>query len=481
MSGLQDPSSRRWWTLATVSLTQLLIVLDGTIVNVALPRAQADLGLTDASRQWVVTAYTLAFGSLLLLGGRLADYVGRKRIFLVGLTLFALGSAWGGLTHTGGELLAARGLQGLAAALMAPAALAFVTVTFPDGNERNKAFAIFGSLAGAGSAIGMLLGGVLTEFFSWRWCLLVNVPLAIAGLVAGFVLLPESRVGSGQRYDVAGALTATLGFGSLVYGLTLAEHSWSDGRAIGAITLGLALIDDFVLIEARVEHPLLPLRILTHRTRGASFAVQALLGVVGMGAMVYLALHLQLVLNLPPLLAGLGTLPFTLSLMGAVPFAIRLIDRLGPRPQLVFGPLISAAGLVLLSRVTVGGDYWTQVLPGVVLMGLGMGFTVVPLNNLALSGVDPRDAGVASATATATNQLGGSIGLAGLTAVYAAVAGKAGDGVAAMVAGNSAVFGAGAWVFGAAALIAWLLVGDGPGFEAGHEARLVEAAADPVS
>lgn len=480
MPRLQPTTSHRWWTLATVSLTQLLIVLDGTIVNVALPSAQADLGFSDASRQWVVTAYTLAFGSLLLMGGRLADFVGRKRIFLVGLTLFALGSAWGGLTHSGGELLAARGLQGLAAAMMAPAALAFVTLTFPDGNERNKAFAIFGSLAGAGSAIGMLLGGVLTEFFSWRWCLLVNVPLAIAGIVAGFVLLPESRAASEQRYDIAGALTATLGFGSLVYGLTLAEQSWTSLWTIGSIVLGLALIAAFVLIEARVAHPLLPLRILTDRTRAASFSVQALLGVVGMGAMVYLALHLQLVLKLPPLLAGLGTLPFTFSLMAAVPFAIRLIDRFGPRAQMVFGPLISATGVLLLSRITVGGDYWTEVLPGVVLMGLGMGFTVVPLNNLALSGVDPQDAGVASATATATNQLGGSIGLAALTAIYVAVAGDAGAGIGAMVAGYSAVFTAGAWAFAAAALVAWLLIPRGPMADAPpDQGELVGAATAP--
>jgi len=456
MSGF-DASARRWWTLATVSLTQLLIVLDGTIINVALPSAQADLGISDTTRQWVVTAYALAFGSFLLLGGRVADLAGRKRTYLVGLAVFGAGSAWGGFSHTAVELLAARGLQGLAAAFMAPAALAFVTLTFPDGPERNKAFAIFGSLAGAGSAIGMLLGGVLTEFFTWRWCLLVNVPLVGLGLVAGVVLLPESRAEGDHRYDVAGALTATLGFGSFVYGLTLAEQSWTAPATVGFITAGLVLVATFVVIESRVSHPLLPLRILTDRTRAASFSIQALLGVVGVGAMVYLAFHLQLVLKLPPLLAGLGTLPFTLSLMGTVPFAIRLVDRFGPRRQLVFGPLISAAGLVVLSLITVDGSYWTQVLPGIVLMGIGMGFAVVPLNNLALYGVEPRDAGVASATATATNQLGGSIGLAALTAVYVAVAGV-GRAPVDMVAGYSAVFVAGAAVFAAAALIAWSLL-----------------------
>lgn len=451
-------ASRRWWTLATVSLTQLLMVLDGTIVNVALPRLQSDLGLSDAGRQWVVTAYALAFGSFLLLGGRVADFVGRRRVFLAGLAVFACGSVWGGLTRSAGELLAARGLQGLAAAFMAPAALAFVTLTFPDGNERNKAFAIFGSLAGAGSAIGMLLGGVLTEFFSWRWCLLVNVPFAIAGLVAGWILLPESRAEGDRRYDVAGALTATGGFASLVYGLTLAEHGWASVDTIAFLVLGVALLVAFVLVERRSRHPLLPLRILTHPTRAASFTVQGLLGVVGTGAMVYLALHLQLVLKLPPLLAGFGTLPFTVSLMGAVPLAIRMIDRYGPRRQLIFGPLISAAGVLWLSHITADGSYWTQVLPGVVLMGLGMGFTVVPLNNLALHGIEPRDAGIASATATATNQLGGSIGLAALTAIYVSVAGQAGTEPAAMVAGYSAVFTAAAVVYALAALVSWRLV-----------------------
>jgi len=452
-------ASHRWWTLAAVSLTQLLIVLDGTIVNVALPSAQAELGFSDSSRQWVITAYALAFGSFLLLGGRVADFWGRKRTYLLGMAVFGVGSAWGGLTHSAAELLAARGLQGLAAAFMAPAALAFVTLNFPDGSERNRAFAIFGSLAGAGSAIGMLLGGVLTEFFSWRWCLLVNVPLIVVGLVAGYILLHESRAEGDRRYDVAGAITATLGFASMVYGLTLAEQSWTAPATIGFIVAGLGLLVGFVMIEHRAQHPLLPLRVLTEPTRAAAFSVQALLGVVGMGAMVYLAMHLQLVMKLPPLLAGLGTLPFTVSLMATVPFAMRLLDRAGPRPQLVFGPLISAAGVFLLTFVTADGGYWTQILPGVVLMGVGMGFTVVPLNNLALYRVAPHDAGVASAASTATNQLGGSIGLALLTAVYVAFAGRsAAGGVDAMVAGHVAVFAVGTMVFALVSLVAWLAV-----------------------
>lgn len=449
--------AHRWLTLAAVSLTQLLLVLDGTVVNIALPSAQAELGMSDGSRQWVVTAYALAFGSFLLLGGRVADFWGRKRTYLLGLAAFGLGSAWGGWAQTPGELLAARGVQGLAAAFMAPAALAYVTLTFPDGPERTRAFAIFGSLAGVGSAVGMLLGGVLTEFGSWRWCMLINVPFVAAGLVAGTVLLRESRAEGPRRYDIAGALTATLGFGALVYGLTLGETSWTAPLTVACLAAGPALLVCFVLIERRSASPLLPLRVLTNPTRAAAFIVQLLFGAAGIGGMVYLTLYLQLVLHLPPLLAGLGTLPFTVSLMGTVPFAIRLMDRVGPRRQLVFGPLISATGMALLSRVIGLGSY-AFVLPGIVLLGVGLGFTAVPLSNLALHGVDPADAGVASATSTATNQLGGSVGLAALTALFVSVQVGAGAGVEGVVAGTSAVFIVGACVYVVAALVSWTLV-----------------------
>ncbi|OZB89170.1 MAG: MFS transporter [Microbacterium sp. 14-71-5] len=435
-----------------------MLVLDGTIVNVALPRAQAELSLSDAGRQWVVTGYALAFGSFLLLGGRVADFWGRKRTYLVGLAGFGAASVWGGLAANGSVLLAARGAQGLAAAFLAPAALAFVTLAFPDGPDRNRAFAIFGSLAGAGSAAGMLLGGVLTERLSWRWSLLVNVPVVLVGLVAGALLLVENRAEGDRRYDLVGGLTATSGFGLLVYGLTLAERSWTAPAALACVAAGLMLLVAFVLVERRTRHPLLPLRVLADRTRAAAFLVQALVGAVGLGAMVYVALHLQLVLRLSPLQAGIGTLPFTAALMGTVPFAVRMADRVGPRRQMVLGPLVSAAGLVLLGGVSADGTYWAQVLPGLVLMGSGTGFTVVPLNNLALHGVATHDAGVASATANATNQLGGSIGLAALTGLYVVAVGRSGAGVAAVAAGHRAVFLAGAGIFVAAGVVAWVLL-----------------------
>jgi len=451
------PAHRRWWILAAVSLTQLLIILDSTIVNIALPRAQADLGLDDTARQWVVTAYALTFGAFLLLGGRICDHWGRRRGYLLGLAVFGVASAWGGLADSGAALLAARALQGAAAALMAPAALAFVTLSFPNGRERNRAFAVFGSLGGAGSAIGLLLGGILTEFLSWRWCLLINVPLVAVGLGLGLALLPENRAEGPARYDVAGALTVTLGLGSLVYGLTCVEQSPGAPRTWLFVGAGLVLTAGFVLIEHRSQAALLPLRILTERTRGGAFGMQALIGAGGVATMVYLAYHLQVVLRMGPLAAGAATLPFTVSLMAVVPFAVRLTDRIGPRRQMVVGPLVSAAGLLWLTRIGADGSYLVEVLPGLVGMGAGMGLSVVPLNNLALHRVDADDAGVASATVTATNQLGGSVGLAAATAVYVAVA----AGPTSVVDGYRAVFAVVALMYLAASVVAWCCVRSG--------------------
>ncbi|MFI9489846.1 MFS transporter [Promicromonospora sp. NPDC052451] len=453
--------ARRWWILATVSLTQLLVVLDGTIVNVALPSAQTDLALSDTARQWVVTAYALAFGAFLLLGGRIADFWGRRRTFVLGLVLFGAASAWGGLAHSGAELLVARGVQGVAAALMAPAALAIVTVTFPHGRERNTAFAIFGAVAGAGSAVGLLVGGVLTEFLSWRWCLLVNVPFVAAGVVAALVLLTESRAEGDRRYDVLGALTVSTGLAALVYGLTLAEESWTSAATLGMLALGLVLLAAFVLVESRSNHPLLPLRVVRHRARAAAFLLQAIAGAVMIGAMLYLTFHLQIVLGLSPLLAGLASLPITGGIMVTVPFATRLLNQIGPRRQLIFGPLISALGVAYLSLITVDGSYWAQVFPGVLVMGVGMGFTFVPLQNLSLLGVAPHDAGAAAATANASNQVGGSIGLAVVTALYVAVTANADDPASAQAAveGYSAVFLAAAGILVAAAVVAAVLIG----------------------
>ncbi|MFJ6533995.1 MFS transporter [Microbacterium sp. NPDC091662] len=422
-SSLRARPRSRWWALIVISLTQLVVVLDGTIVNIALPRAQAALGLTDGQRQWVVTAYALAFGALLLIGGRIADYVGRKRIFLVGMIGFGAASLYGGLAQQGWELILARGLQGAFAALLAPAALALLTVTFPSGRERNTAFAVFGTVAGTGAAVGLLLGGVLTEFADWRWCLLVNLFFVVIGVVGGALFLIESKAEGDNRYDVWGAVSVTLGLGAVVYGFSLAENGWGDPLTITFLAAGLTILGIFVWIESRVAQPLLPLRVVADRVRGGAFLIQGVTGAIMIGATVYLTFHLQFVLGMGALQAGLASLPLPLATMALAPIATKLLPVIGPRPQLIVGPLIAAAGLFLFSGITPDGAYLLQIAPGLVLLGIGMGFIFIPLQNLALSGVATHDAGVASAVANSTMQIGGSIGLSVFTAAYAASVG----------------------------------------------------------
>ncbi|GAA3880789.1 MFS transporter [Leifsonia kafniensis] len=462
---MSAPSSspNRWWALVVLSLTQLVVVLDGTIVNIALPQAQIELGLSDSERQWVVTAYALAFGALLLLGGRIADYWGRKRTFLVGMVGFGAASVFGGLAQNGTELIAARGLQGLFAAMLAPAALALLTMTFTHGKDRNTAFAVFGTIAGAGAAVGLLLGGLLTEFADWRWCLLVNVFFVILGLVGGLLFLTESKADGNNRYDMWGAITVILGLGSLVYGFSLAEGGWGSLDTIGFIALGVVLLVLFVWIESRVAQPLLPLKVVANKVRGGAFLIQAVSGSVMIGATLYLTFHLQIVLGMAPFQSGLASLPLTLAIMVVAGIATNLLPVIGPRPMMIGGPLLVAIGLVYLSQITADGNYFTQVLPGLVIMGFGMGFVFVPLQNLALSGVAPHDAGAASATANSAMQIGGSIGLSIFTAIYAASAGSL-EGLSgkpvleAFASGYSAVFLAAAVGMVLASVIAIVLI-----------------------
>ncbi|POH71239.1 MFS transporter [Cryobacterium zongtaii] len=409
----------RWWALAILAMTELVVVLDTTIVTIALPEAQLELGLTDGQRQWVVTAYALAFGALLLLGGRIADYRGRKRTFMVGMIGFGAASAWGGLAQSGVELIIARGVQGAFAALLALAALAMVTVIFSTGKERNLAFAIFGIVAGTGAAIGLLLGGVLTEFASWRWCLLVNVAFVIIGMIGGARVLTESKADGNDRYDVWGTITVTLGLGSLVYGFTLAEHGWGSPDTILFLALGVILLTVFVLIQRRIAQPLLPLRVITHGVRAGSFLIQAVVGAVMIGSMLYLTFYFQLVLGMTPLLSGVANVAMTVVIFLLTPATTALLNRFGPRPLMIGGPLFCAAGLFYLMGITPDGSYWTQVLPALILLGIGLAGLFVPLQNLALTGVAPEDAGVASATVNSTFHIGGSIGLAVFTVLYA--------------------------------------------------------------
>jgi EmrB/QacA subfamily drug resistance transporter len=367
----------------------------------------------------VVTAYTLTFGGLLLLGGRIADYWGRKRTFAVGMVGFAVASAVGGLAQNGETLFLARALQGAFGALLAPASLALLTVLFTDARERAKAFAVYGAIAAGGATIGLLLGGVLTEYLDWRWCLLVNVPIAAVGLVATIPLVPESKAHGNTRYDVPGAVSVTLSLVSLVYGFTkAAEDGWSAGATIAFIAAGVALLAAFVAIELRTSHPLLPLRIVLDRNRGGSYLTALLVGAGLFGFFLFLIYYFQVVLQYSPLKAGVALLPMSAAVLVAAGIASNLVTRIGAKPLMVAGGLVAAASMLYLTRIGVDTGFASHVLPSELGLGLGLGLVFVPMSNLALVGVPEHDAGAASATLNATQQVGASLGTALLNTIY---------------------------------------------------------------
>ena len=446
--------THRWWLLAVLALAQLMVILDGTIVNIALPDAQAELGMTDGDRTWVVTIYALAFGSLLLLGGRIADYWGRKRSFIVGMVGFAIASAIGGLAANTEMLLAARALQGAFAALLAPAALAILTITFPGGKERIKAFAVFGAIGGGGAAIGLLLGGVLTEFASWEWCLLVNVPIAIIAIIGALVFMKESRAHGNTRYDLPGAVLVVAGLAALVFGFSRAEEGWGRFDTIGFLVAGVVLLALFVLVESRVSNPLLPLRVILNKVRGGAFLVSTLTGAALLGGLLFLIFYFQIVLGYSPLQSGVASLPMTLVIMITAGVLSNVLAKTGVRIPMTVGPILAAAGLFYLSFITVEGNYVLEVLPGLILLGIGLGSIFVPLQNVALAGVEEHDAGVASAAVSATQQIGGSIGTALFTALYtSAIASYLADNPPAPTAQLEALVDGYAMAFRAAAVL----------------------------
>ncbi|MCO7220542.1 MFS transporter [Klenkia sp. PcliD-1-E] len=415
------PYPQRWLALAVIAVTVLMIVLDATIVNIALPAVSADLDITEANQQWIVTAYTLTFGGFLLLGGRVADFWGRKRTYLVGAVGFALASALGGLATNEAMLFAARALQGTFGALLGPASLALITVLFTDAAERAKAFAVYGAIAGGGSAVGLLLGGVLTEYADWRWCFWVNVPIAVLAVLAAWRIVPESRAPGETSYDVPGAVLVTAGLASLVYGFTkVAEAAqsgdggspWANGPALTFIGVGVVLVAAFVVVEFRVRNPLLPMRLLLDRNRGGAYLTATLVGAGLIGSFFFLSLYFQQVLGYTPVAAGFASLPVTAGVLVAAGSASQLVPRVGPKPLMVAGGLFAAAGLFLLSFLGLSTPFWQVALPGQVLLGLGLGFTFVPLSNLALVGVGEHDAGAASAVLQAVQQVGASVGTA---------------------------------------------------------------------
>ena len=410
---------RRWWLLAVVALAQLMVVLDGTIVNIALPQAQTALGMSDGERTWVVTIYALAFGSLLLLGGRIADYWGRKRSFIVGMAGFAVASGIGGIAQSGIELFIARAGQGVFAALLAPAALSMLTTTFIGEKERAKAFAVYGAISGGGAAIGLLLGGVLTQYVDWRWCLLVNIPIALIAIAAAVPIVKETKAHGDTSYDLPGAVLIALGLGSLVYGFTRAEHGWGQADTLLFIALGLVFLAIFVVVESRSKNPLLPLSVPWHRDRGAALIGSMLVGAALLGGTLYLTFYLQIVLGFSPVMAGVGSLPMAFFIVLASTIAAQLSTKIGPKPLMVAGPLVAAVGLLMLTQIEVHSSYWTHVFPGLAIFGFGLGLLMVPMQNLALIGVPDHDAGAASALVNATLQIGGALGTALFTTIYA--------------------------------------------------------------
>ncbi|MFG2713977.1 MFS transporter [Streptomyces goshikiensis] len=415
-----DPS--RWKALVFIALAQLMVVLDATIVNIALPSAQTDLGISDGNRQWVITAYALAFGGLLLFGGRIADKWGRKNAFIVGLTGFALASALGGAANGEAMMLGARGLQGAFGALLAPAALSLLAVMFTDAKERAKAFGIYGAIAGGGGAVGLILGGFLTEYLNWRWTFFVNIPFAIAAAVGAWLVIREPAGGRNRApLDIPGVVLSTLGLVALVYGFTRAESAgWSDAVTVGMFVASAALLAAFVFVESRVKSPLLPLRVLLERNRGGVYLSLGLAVIAMFGLFLFLTYYLQVVKGFSPVKTGFAFLPMIAGMItGSTQIGARLMTRVAPRLLMGPGFLLAATGMLLLTQLEVGSSYPALILPAQLLLGLGMGTAFMPAMSLATHGVNPADAGVASAMVNTSQQVGGAIGTALLNTIAA--------------------------------------------------------------
>jgi EmrB/QacA subfamily drug resistance transporter len=420
--GIAAQSARRWWVLGVVGLAQLMVVLDATIVNIALPSAQKALLFSNADRQWVVTAYSLAFGGLLLLGGRLSDLIGRRRMLIIGLIGFASASALGGASTGFAMLVIGRGAQGAFGAMLAPAALSTLTTTFSDPAERGKAFGVYGAIAGAGGAVGLLLGGALTEYFTWRWCLYVNVIIAVIAVAGALRLLESHPRDPDVHIDWPGTALVVAGLVAVVYGLSEAEtKGW--GAPITDVLLpgGVVLLIVFALVERRVQHPLLPLRIVASRFRGGAYLAIGLSAIGVFGIFLFLTYYLQLTLSYSPVVTGLAFLPMVAGIMAASTTSSGyLMPRLGPRPLIPVGLVFAAGGMVILAtQLGLHTSYPAQILPALVLTGAGLGLVFGCAMNTATYGADREDAGVASAMVNTNQQVGGSIGTALLNTIAA--------------------------------------------------------------
>ncbi|MFG2722736.1 MFS transporter [Streptomyces sp. NPDC048416] len=417
-----SPDPSRWKALAFIALAQLMVVLDATIVNIALPSAQHALHISDANKQWVITAYALAFGGLLLFGGRIADLWGRKRTFVVGLLGFAAASALGGAATGQAMLLGSRALQGAFGALLAPAALSLLAVMFTDAKERAKAFGIYGAIAGGGGAVGLILGGFLTEYLNWRWTFFVNIPFAIVAAVGAYLVIREPA-GTRNRspLDVPGVILSSTGLVALVYGFTRAESAgWSDSLTISMFIASAVLLTAFVTLEAKVRHPLLPLRVIANRNRGGVYLSLGLAIIAMFGLFLFLTYYLQVVKGFSPVKTGFAFLPMIAGMItGSTQIGARLMTRVPPRLLMGPGFLTAAVGMLLLTQLDIDTSYAAVILPAQILLGLGMGTAFMPAMSLATIGVEPRDAGVASAMVNTSQQVGGAIGTALLNTIAA--------------------------------------------------------------
>jgi EmrB/QacA subfamily drug resistance transporter len=405
--------------LVVVAIAQFMVILDASVVNVALPSIQRDVGFSEQSLSWVLNAYTLLFGGFLLLGGRAADRLGRRRLFMAGIALFSAASLACGLSQSEATLLVARAAQGLGGAMVSPAALSIILTTFAEGSERNRALAVWGAIAGAGGAVGLLLGGAIVEVLSWRWVFFINVPIGAAVLVLAPRILAESRAEGVRRgYDVEGATTITLGTMALVFTLIKAnDWGWGSTRTLVGLAVSAALLVAFVWIERRNANPLVPLRIFSNRSLAASDATMLLVAAALFGVFFFCTLYLQQVLGYNALKTGVAYLPLSISLIVASGLASRVVDRLTPKPVLVGGLLIATVGFALFTRLDAEGDYAGQVLPAMIVIGVGVGMSFVPITIAATTGVAAGDSGLASGLLNTTQQVGGSLGLAVLSAV----------------------------------------------------------------
>ena len=421
-SAVQDqpaPVDRRWLVLVVVAIAQLMVVLDSTVVNIALPSAQRSLGFPNGDRQWVVTAYALAFGSLLLVGGRLGDMFSRKRVFIAGLAGFAVSSAIGGAAVSFEMLVAARTLQGAFGAILAPSALGTLVSTFTDPRERGRAFGVFGSVAAGGGGVGLILGGVLTQYLSWRWTLYINLVFAVIAVAGALAFMRGSRQAIRPRMDYPGAVLAGAGLFLIVFGFSHAETAgWTATLTIGSLVLGVVLLAAFVLAERRSSHPLLPLHVVLDRTRGGSYVAVGLSGIAIFGVFLFLTYYLQEVKGYSPVTSGLAFLPMIgCILLSSNVSSIVTLPRLGPRVLITTGMLFGVAAMTYLAQLTVTSSYAVGVLPALLIMGLGFGMIFAPAINTATAGVQRQDSGVASALVNTMQQVGGSIGISALSTI----------------------------------------------------------------